>query len=143
MHGPSYQQKIAFINERDRQARLADEDGGAAGGFTGIIVLIEFFLAFVVGMTALDNLGSESLRAVKYAPLWAGVAGITLYIILHKIPVIRWLMILAMITLWTVFAYTTGLMVIGQDHEGFHLATHKGPYIAAGIAGLVRAFMYR
>lgn len=143
MNGLNYQQKVAYINERDRQTRLANEESPNGGGFIGIIGLIELFLAFVVGMTVLDNLGSETLRAVKYAPLWAGVAGIIGYVILHKILGIRWLMMLAMILLWAFFAYSIGLMAIEDDKEGFHLVTHKGPYIAAGIAGLVRAFMYR
>lgn len=140
MHGPSYQQKVAFINERDRQSRLND-DNGEGGSFGGIIVLIELFLAFALGMTVLDNLGSEALRAVKYSALWAGIAGVVVYFILLNIPGVRWLMKLSLILLWAFFAYTIGIMVIGDDSEGFHFVAHKGPYIAAAVVGFIRAFI--
>ena len=138
MHGPSYQQKVAYINERDRQSRLNDDED-----YGGIIIWIELFLAFALGMTVLDNLGSEALRSVKYSTLWSGLAGIAAYFILLSIPGIRRVMKLSLILLWAFFAYTIGQMVIGDDQEGFHLVAHKGPYIAAAVVGLLRAFISR
>lgn len=143
MSGLSYHQKTAMINEQSRQSRLNAEAGESSGGLGGIIGLIELFLAFVLGMTMLDNLGSDALRSLKYSTVGAGVAGIVAYFILHKIPGIRWLMMFAMILLWAFVAYSIGQMVIGDDKDGFHLVAHKGPYIAAAVAGLFRGFMYR
>ena len=142
MNGIIYQQKVAYINERDRQSDLNNGGGGSGGGFIGIIVLIELLLAFAAGMTMLDMLGSESLRVLKYSTFMAGLAGIFIYFILHKIPGIRWLMMLSMSLLWALFAYAIGVYVIGEAQDSLHLVTHKGPYIAAAITGLVRFFMY-
>lgn len=120
-----------------------EKQGGPGSGIAGLLILIEIVFAFIFGMTVLDNLGSESLRAIKFSNIGAGVLGVLAYFILHIIPGLRWIMMAAMILLWAFAAYSIGLMAIGDDQERFHLVAHKGPYIGAAIAGLFRAFMYR
>ena len=123
---------------------MASKDSGDTGrGIALVLILIELFGAFFIGKTLLDSYGPENLQAAKFSTLGAGLAGIFAYIVLHIIPGIRWLMMVIMVALWAVAVYSLGLILIGENAEGLRLVSHKGPYIAAGIAALFRALMYR
>ena len=119
------------------------QSGGAGRGVALVLILGEVFGAIFFGVTMLDNFGSEAIRAVTFSTIGAGLAGVVAYIVLHSLPGIRWLMMAAMVLLWAFVAYSLGLMVIGDEQESFHFVAHKGPYIAAAIAALFRAVMYR
>ena len=124
--------------------RMTDKNSTGAGrGVALVLILIELFGAFFFGMTVLDSYGPDSLISVKFSAIGAGIAGVLAYIILHMIPGIRWLMMVAMVLLWGFVAYYISLIVIGDAQAGFKLVAHKGPYVAAAIAALFRAIMYR
>ncbi len=124
-------------------ARKRTESSGTGRGVALILILLELCGAFYFGMLILESFGSETLREFKFSAIGAGLAGIFAYIILHVIPGIRWLMMAVIILLWAFVAYSLGLMMIGERQESFQWVSHKGPYIAAVIAGLFRALMYR
>jgi len=123
--------------------RKVKDSSGVGRGLALILILIELCAAFYVGMVVLDKFGSGVITAMKFAPIAAGFVGVLTYILLHVIPHIRWLMMGAMVLLWAFAAYAIGLVVIGEAQEGLVWVSHKGPYIAAAIAALFRAFMYR
>jgi len=123
---------------------MAKKDSGDTGrGIALVLILVELFGAFFIGKTLLDSFGSDSFQAAKFSTIGAGLAGIFAYIVLHIIPGIRWLMMAVMVLLWAVAVYSLGLILIGENGEGLRLVSHKGPYIAAGLAALFRAVMYR
>jgi len=121
----------------------AKDSSRAGRNIALILILVELFGAFFLGTILIKNFGSEALPATSFSILAAGIAGVLVYVILHVIPCIRWLMMVAMVGLWAFVAYSIGLIAIGEDQEGFQFVTHKGPYIAGAIAGLFRGVMYR
>lgn len=121
----------------------AKQSSGAGRGIALILILIELFGAFFIGTLLMKNFGSESISASNLYVFAAGLAGVFVYVILHVIPGIRWLMMAVMICVWAFAAYQIGLLLIGIDQDSFQFVTHKGPYIAAAIAGLFRGIMYR
>lgn len=124
-------------------AAKTKESGGVGRGVALVLILIELCGAFFAGTTVLESLSADPNSASSFAVIGAGIAGIVTYFILHIIPGIRWVMMGAMILLWAFMAYSLGRFVIGDDFSVFQLVEHKGPYIAAAIAGLFRGLMYR
>ncbi|NNC37077.1 MAG: hypothetical protein EX271_08685 [Acidimicrobiales bacterium] len=119
------------------------ESSGVGRGLALVLILVELFGAYYAGMTILNSMNTEAIAALSFPAIAAGIAGVFAYFILHVIPGIRWLMMAAMILLWAFMAYSLGRIVIGDTQAGFQLVEHKGPYIAAAIAGVFRALMYR